>query len=280
MFTSLNPRMIRLSLSFEETVQAARDFGFEGVELDPASLVDVPAERMKQRIADAGLRPGGWSLPFDYAADESSYETGLRGLGEVAARAAAVGATRCTRWIRPWSDDRDWDENWRFHVRRLQPVAATLAEHGCRLGLEFVGPATSRRGRPYPFVHTMEQALSLCREVGPGAGLLLDSWHWYTSSGTASEIAGLRGEDVVSVHVNDAPAGLPVDQQIDTERLLPGASGVIDITSFLEALRGLSYDGPVVVEPFDRSLESLEERERLRVTARALERVMTHATTT
>jgi sugar phosphate isomerase/epimerase len=274
MFTSLNPRMLGLSLSFEETVQAAVDFGFEGVELDQATLVDTPPERLKQRIDGAGLRPGGWGVPFDVTADESSYRAGLGELGGVAARAGSVGATRCIRWIRPYSDDLGWDENWRFHVGRLQPVATTLAEHGCRLGLEFVGPATSRQGHRHPFVHTVDEALALCREVGQGTGLLLDSWHWYASGGTPRDLARLANDDVVLVHVNDAPAGRAVDAQIDNERLLPGSTGVIDIGAFFAALRAMEYDGPVVVEPFDRALESIDPRERLRLTADALQKVM------
>ena len=169
-----------LSLSFEETVQAAVDFGFEGVELDQATLVDTPPGRLKQRIDGAGLHPGGWGVPFDVTADESSYRAGLGELGGVAARAgrwAPLDAFAGYGLIR----DLGWDENWRFHVGRLQPVATTLAEHGCRLGLEFVGPATSRQGHRHPFVHTVDEALALCREVGQGTGLLLDSWHWYAS---------------------------------------------------------------------------------------------------
>ena len=274
MFSSLNPRMIRLSLSFEETVQAASDYGFEGVELDQASLVGVPPEDLKQRIQGAGLRVGGFSVPVDFAHGESVYEEGLRALPGLAARAAAVGATRCTLGVRPWSDDLPWKENWRFTVQRLQPVAAILAEHGCRLGLEYIGPETSRRGHRYEFIHTMEEALSLGREIGSGTGLLLDSWHWYTAKETPADIARLTNDDVVSVHINDAPAGLRVDEQMDLERLLPRASGVIDIGGFLGALQALTYDGPVIVEPFDKSLQKLDAQECLRATADALHTVM------
>lgn len=274
MFTSLSPRMIRLSLSFEETVRAAADYGFEGVELDRESLEGTPPDRLKQLIESAGLRAGGFSLPVDFLGDEATYREGLRALPRAAARAVAAGATRCTRGVRPWSDDRDWDENWRFTVQRLRPVAALLAEHGCRMGLEYIGPATSRRGHRHEFVHTMEGALSLAREIGSGTGLLLDSWHWYTAGETPADLARLTNDDVVSVHVNDAPPGIPVDEQMDLERLLPGASGVIDIGGFLGALRSLSYDGPVIVEPFDRSLEKLDPPERLQATARALRKIM------
>jgi sugar phosphate isomerase/epimerase len=266
--------MIRLSLSFDETLQAARDYGFEGVELDQTSLVDVDPARVKQRILDAGVRVGGFSAPVSIAADEATYQEGLRALPDIAARAAEVGATRSTLGIRPWSDDRDWDDNRRFTVQRMQPVAAILAEHGCRLGLEYIGPATSRHGHRYPFVHTMEGALALAREIGSGTGLLLDAWHWYTSKETPDDIARLTNDDVVSVHVNDAPPGIPVDEQKDLERLMPGASGVIDIRGFLDALLALNYDGPVIVEPFDKTLQALDGPGRLRATADSLAKIM------
>lgn len=277
MFTSLNPRMIGLSLSFDETLQAARDFGFEGVELDQTTLADVAPATIRERLEGAGLRAGGFPASINAAADAATYEERLRALPDIAARAGAAGATRSTGGVRPWSDDRDWDENWRFTVQRMRPVAAILAEHGCRLGLEYIGPATSRSGHRYPFVHTMEAALALAREIGSGTGLLLDSWHWYTSHETPDDIARLTNEDVVAVHVNDAPPGIPVDEQKDLERLMPGASGVIDIRGFLDALLALNYDGPVIVEPFDRTLEALDRPGRLRTTADSLARILGRA---
>ena len=55
---------------------------------------------------------------------------------------------------------------------------------------------------------------------------------------------------MVYVHVNDAPAGVPIDEQMDGVRALPGATGVIDIAGFLQSLAAIGYDGPVVPEPF------------------------------
>lgn len=274
MYTSLNPRMLQLSLSVDETIDAAREYGFQGVEIDVPGAIDTPPDLLRERIQGAGLRAGGWSLPFDFAADETTFREGLQRLATYAPLAAGLGARRCVRWVRPCSDELSWSENWTLHRERLRPVAALLAESGCRLGLEFVGPLTSRRGHRYPFIHTADQMLGLCREIGPNTGLLLDSWHWYTSGGTAADLARLNNDDVVLVHVNDAPAGLARDEQIDRERLLPGASGVIDILAFVDELRRMSYDGPVVVEPFDDSLASLAPSARLKATAGALRAVM------
>ena len=53
-------------------------------------------------------------------------------------------------------------------------------------------------------------------------------------------------------------------------RVLPGASGLIDLTGFLRALDGIGYDGPVAVEPFDASLAAMPPGERVRLAAQSL----------
>lgn len=274
MYSSLNPRMLQLSLSMDETIDAARVYGFDGVEIDIRSFDETPPERLRARIQDAGLRAGGWTLPLDFAADAPTFREGLRRLPTHAKPAAALGAKRCVRWVQPFSDELSWNENWSLHADRLRTVSTVLEEHGCRLGLEFVGPLTSRQGHRYEFIHTAEQMLALCEEAGPNVGLLLDSWHWYTSGGDVADLVGLNNDNVVLVHVNDAPAGRARDEQIDRERLLPATTGVIDIRAFMDELRRMDYDGPIVVEPFDSSLASHEPSARLRATADALRAVM------
>src|ERR1700733_8120886 len=54
----------------------------------------------------------------------------------------------------------------------------------------------------------------------------------------------LSASQVVYVHVNDAPRGSTVERQLDGVRLLPGGSGVIDLTGFLGAPEAIGYDGP------------------------------------
>ena len=80
----------------------------------------------------------------------------------------------------------------------------------------------------------------------------------------------LRGEQVVHAHVNDAPPGVPIDEVVDMERLLPGASGVIDARGFLAALGEIGFDGPVIVEPFNADVRALPPPERVAAVAASL----------
>jgi sugar phosphate isomerase/epimerase len=75
---------------------------------------------------------------------------------------------------------------------------------------------------------------------------------------------------VVYVHINDAVVGVDVDEQLDDVRTLPGATRVIDLVGFLQALDRIGYDGPVAVEPFDGSLAGLPPDERVRLVAQSL----------
>ena len=153
-----------------------------------------------------------------------------------------------------------------------------LAEYGGRLGLEFVGPQTLRRGHPYEFIHDMAGMLDLCADIGTGnMGLLLDSFHWYTSQGTAEDIARLSDSLVVDVHINDGVAGRGPDEQLDGERRLPGETGVIDLETFLHGLKEIGYTGPVTPEPFSPQLRERPPEEAIQTTADALLRVWAKA---
>jgi sugar phosphate isomerase/epimerase len=279
MYKALSPGAIGVrARNLDEALAAARRGGFEGVEINPREVPDLVdahgAEHVRGMFADAGLRPAGWILPTDWRGDEGAWRDGLAELPRLARAAAAIGASRTMTWVLPASDERSFDDNWRFHVERFTPIARILAECGCRLGLEFIGPNTSREGQRYPFVHMMEGMLELGAEIGPDVGLLLDCWHWHTSHGTLDSLRALRAEQVVYVHVNDAPAGITTDEQLDNVRALPGETGVIDIAGFLQALRSIGYDGPVTPEPFKRELADLPSDDiRLEVVGRAMDRI-------
>jgi sugar phosphate isomerase/epimerase len=271
MFRCLNPGAIGVSLPWDQCLPLAKKHGFEGIDVNPDPA--VPAAKITDALARHGLKVGGTGLPVNLHGDDKAYDASIAALEPKAARAAEIGVTRFATWILPFSDTRPFKENFAWHVQRLGRAARVLAGHKCRLGLEFIGPKTCRVGHKYPFVRTMEQMLELAEAVGPNVGLLLDAWHWYTSLGTVEDILALRPEQVVYVHINDAPAGIPVDAQKDNVRRLPGETGVVDLKGFLGALDKIGYDGPVVPEPFVKELASLPGEESIRRVGEALRRI-------
>jgi sugar phosphate isomerase/epimerase len=267
MYPALAPWAIGVNLPLEEYARLAAAAGFRGVTVD----VTGNPEEIRRVLEVNKLRPAAWGLPVDFRRDEDAFRSGLGNLAEVARKAKQIGADRCSTWILPFSEELDFDTNWARHRERLRACAEVLADHGCRLGLEFVGPATARQGRKHEFIHDMETMLDLCSAVGTGnVGLLLDCFHWYTSRGTVEQIGRLSDALVVDVHVNDAVPGRSPEEQIDNDRRLPGETGVVDIVGFLRGLRDIGYTGPVTPEPFSPRLGQMAPEEAIRATADAL----------
>jgi sugar phosphate isomerase/epimerase len=281
-FTSLHTGAIGLSIPLEEALDLARANDFAALDLSITDLREradrTSAQEIKDAFGAAGVRPGAWGLPVNFRGDEEVYHAGLAELPRDAALAQEVGSPWCSTWLLPFSDELDAAANMERHVARLRPVAQILAAHGCSLGLEFVGPTTMRAGHAHEFIHTMDGALELAARIETGnVGLLLDCFHWYTAHGTIEDLARLSADQVMYVHLNDARAGRAVDEQIDGERLLPGASGVIDVVAFLQALRRMAYEGPVAVEPFDDALRALPPAARVHAVAESLRMVWARA---
>jgi sugar phosphate isomerase/epimerase len=220
------------------------------------------------------VRPGSWGFPLEYRRDEAAWRQGLAALPKQAKLAAQLGCFRTATWIVPCDDERNFLANFDFHVARLKPAAHILKDYGHRLGLEFIGPKTLRKSKKYGFVYTMDGMRALGAAMGAGnVGLLLDIWHLYTSHGANDDVRELISEDIVVVHVNDAPVGIPVDEQLDQVRMLPGETGVLDIAGFLQALHDIGYDGPVTAEPFSQRVRALPPAEAVRETAAAMRKV-------
>lgn len=277
MYKALSPGAVQVKPNgLREAIALAARHGFGGVEFNPREVAGLIQEHGLETVrgwfATAGVRPAGFGLPLDWRGEEGAWRAGLESLPALAETAAALGCLRCMTWIMPSSDERSYAENRRFHIERFQPAAEILGQHGIHLGLEFIGPKTLRDARKHVFIYQLWDMVDLGQAIGPNVGLLLDCWHWYTSGATVQDVRKLRPEQVVYVHVNDAPTGVPVDEQIDNRRALPGETGVIDIAGFLSALQSIGYDGPITPEPFKAELKDLPNDDaRLEVVARAMD---------
>jgi sugar phosphate isomerase/epimerase len=271
MYSCLGPGATGLDVPFPRAAELAGSAGFEGIQVDLNYLRDHGPERYNAVLDEHGLRSGSLGLPLRVDGPREEYESGRAKLDDAARLASAVGCERVSTYIMSFSDERPFEENFAFHRDRIEPVAEILAAHDLRLGLEFLGPKTMREGHEYDFVHTAEGMLDLCAAVDPDTvGLLLDSWHWYTAGGDVETLRSLSADDVVDVHVNDAP-DRPRADQIDSDRRLPAQTGVIDIEAFLRELDRMGYDGPVSVESFSDDVEAMAPADAVTATKGALD---------
>jgi sugar phosphate isomerase/epimerase len=262
MYTTIGPEALGIrGLSLSEAIDLARDAGFVGLSFDSRAAAQIIDEQglaaAQEQFAQAGVKPALWNLPVAWR-DDNQWASDLRELPRLARAARNLGATRTATYMPSGSDERPFQENFDWHVARLRPIAEVLRDEGCRFGIEFIGPKTFRAAFRHEFIHTLDGVMELVAAIGTGnVGVMLDSWHLYTSGGTLADLERLTNDDVVVVHVNDAPAGIARDKQIDTVRTLPMETGVIDLVGFMRALRKMAYDGPVMPEPFSQRINDL-----------------------
>jgi len=267
---------IGVSAKQPEAIELAARHGFESVGADGQYLAALSADQLaelKAAMKAKNLVFGAANLPVEFRQSESRFAEGLTALESIAAGLQRAGVKRISTWLSPCDGRLTYVQNFRQHAARLRKVALVLKAHELRLGLEYVGPRTSwTRGR-YPFIHTMAEMKDLIAEIDTGnVGFLLDSWHWYHAGDTATDLLSLKPEDVIAVDLNDAPAGVPKDQQVDNRRELPAATGVIDVAAFLNALNQIGYDGPVRSEPFNEAVNKMSKDEACAASVAALKK--------
>ncbi len=267
---------IGFSATQPEAIDLAARHGFESVEVNPGylgSLSDEQLAQLKASMKAKGLGFGAAGLPVEFRQDEARFQQGLKSLPAFAAGLQRAGVGRAGTWLMPCHDQLPYIRNFRQHASRLSAVAKVLDDHGVRLGLEYVGPKTSWASRRYPFIHTMAEMKELIAEMNAGnVGFVLDSWHWWHAGDSAADVLSLKAADVVAVDLNDAPAGIPKEQQVDNHRELPCATGVIDVAAFLNALNQIGYDGPVRAEPFNQALNKMPKEDACAATAQAVKK--------
>jgi sugar phosphate isomerase/epimerase len=276
MTINLMPGMIGVRANQRELIELAHAHGFESVEPMGGELARLSADQVKEVLATMRSKHvvfGAAGLPVDFRGEESKFDEGLRGLPEIAEALHRAEVTRMGTWIMPGHNSLTHLQNLKQHAKRLRQIADILAERKIRLGLEYVGTKTLRDRFHYEFVHTMAETKELIAEIGAkNVGLILDSWHWWNANETDKDILTLSADQIIACDLNDAPAGKPKEQQIDGQRELPLATGVIPVQSFLNALQKLGYDGPVRAEPFNKPLNDLDNEEACAKTFDAMQR--------
>ena len=265
-----------IKASQTEAIDYAARYGFDVVDADGRYLGDLAQPDLARLLDSMRAKNVGWAMagfPTEFRKDDAAFNESVKALPAYAAGLERAGVKRVTTWISPNSADLTYMANLKTHARRLREAASILKDHGIRFGLEYVGPKTSWSTRRFPFVHTMAEMKELMAEIDrPNVGFVLDSWHWYTSGEAKKDLLTLRADQVVSVDLNDAPAGIPVDQQMDGKRELPAATGVIDAASFLGGLQAIGYDGPVRAEPFNDAVRKMTPDQALAAAKAAIDK--------
>lgn len=272
----LNPGSIGVKANQKELLQLAVNYGYEAIVSMPDQLgkySDMELNEFLAQMKESDICWGSTNLPVEFRKDEATFQEGLANLPATAKALKRAGARRINTWILNGDDQLTYLENFKQHASRLRACAKVLSEYDIRFGIEYVGPKTSMIRKKYPFLRTMAEARELISEIGvTNMGLVLDSFHWYCADDTVDDILSLDKKDIITCDLNDARADLSKNEQIDGTRELPGATGVIDLKSFLQALVKIKYDGPVRSEPFNKALNELDNEDAVKTNYQAMKK--------
>ena len=278
MIISLSPATAGGGLPLSEQVALCARHGFAGLEIGIGAVREMGAGAARALFQNADVLPVTFGLPVEWRKDEDAFGADLAQLPELARLAAELGISRCTTYVLP-STDAPVAQYAETSTRRFAQIARILADHNINLGLEFLGPQQFRPDPNNVWFYDIAGALEVADEINRAAntanvGLLVDCWHWYASGGTLMDLASIPVNQIVHVHINDAPVGVALSDLVDNVRELPGATGEIDVRGFLSTLRALGYDGPVAVETFSQQLNDLSPDEAATLAATATHNVL------
>ena len=275
MYKALSASNLGHPAVFKEAAEVTAKTGYEGYLFSIMKDSQTPAEETIELLQKYNLKPAGFSLPFDFRGSKEAFEDGMANFENLVKYAAKIGANRCATYIMPFHDTLNYAENFELHRSRLTEACKVMKEYGIIFGMEFVSSPDLLKDKKHLFIHDLPKMLELCDAIGTGnVGILMDLWHWDFANHTKQDIVNLKCPDMVAlVHINDAPAGVPRDEQKDFIRKLPGETGVLRIAEFFEGLKELGYKGPVVVEPFEPKLKEMSFEDAIVTNMAALNKV-------
>ena len=224
-------------------VQVVSGAGFDGIELQLPTV---------ERYIDAGFTAddlvnslGPLSVTmFDVLLgierSDTDFRRGLRtSCARFAALAAAVGCSALQVVALDDFHDADWPGRRRRLVSSLNELADIAEPYGVRLALE---PVTFSRFR------SIEHVLEVTEIVGRArVGLVLDTWHLWTSHTPWEEVARLDPSALVCAHLSDSKAQTR-DTWSDADRAALPGDGVVPLREGVDAIRATGFDGVWSVE--------------------------------
>lgn len=271
---SLNPSAIGVSVSQGRLFDYVLEYGFEAMAAVPSdlrSMTESEAEAFQSKMSENNISWDAAGLPVQFRATKEEYKQGLEQLKLDCQVLRRFGAKRMNTWIMPTHSTLTYRQNFHLHTSRMIEISKILADYDITLGLEYVGPKTLMARDKYSFIRTFKEMRELIEAIGsPNVAYQLDSFHTYCAQDDLEELSRLSKDQIVTVDLNDAKAGRSPDQQIDNERELPGASGLIDLKAFLEVLLAIGYDGPVRAEPFNQVLNNMDNDQAVAATYDAM----------
>jgi sugar phosphate isomerase/epimerase len=234
--------------SFEERVDAAAEAGYTGIGLRPKDYQRARASGLSDADMCALLDDRGITVVEHQALRDWAGGDGRASEEELFAVADALGGTYVIALAA------ELPASYQVVAERLAHLADRAAAHGLTVALEFM---------PWSDIHDAATSWNLVRmSEHPGAGVLVDSWHFFRGKGRLEQLRIIPPERVVAVHLADADAAVVGTLPEDTisRRRVPG-EGDLPLVDFVRTLdeTGVHVDFAVeVLSEEQRALPAMQ----------------------
>lgn len=229
-----------------EKIRLAGLHGFKAIELwlndvlahveQGGSVLDV-----NKAVADAGLLvPSTIAMKGWVEAGEDEYPAALEEVRRRMDLAAQLGSPYVI--ATPSREPTDLA----LITRRYGRLLEIGRQMGVKPVMEYLGFCHS--------VYTIDQLLEVVEGTGdPDACVVLDAFHTFRGGSNQRDLEKVPAERIAHYHLDDAPASVPRQQQMDPDRVMPG-DGIIDLRYEIDLLRRKGYYGCVSLELFNPGL--------------------------
>jgi len=162
MFKNFSPSELGIKTNLREALRLATIGRFEGVDLPVDETIELVEKYSIDYVSGMyqsfNLKIGGWRLPVNIYSDEEEFKSGLEKLKKFVPIATELGAKRVYTAVRPFSDEKNYNENFKWHKERIKKIVGVIED--CHLGFEFISTPL-KKNHKYKFIHILEEILHL-----------------------------------------------------------------------------------------------------------------------
>jgi len=218
-------------------IEIAAKAGYDGVELWVSDVRDYlkagnTVHTLAKFIADRKLKvENAISFTTWMVHDPAKRKEGLKQLEEEMGIMAALGCGYIA--APPVGVEKDKPVNFQEAGNYYREILQLGRKHGVMPLLEFWGASGT--------LYNLSQALAIAAAADdPDAKILPDVYHLFRGGSGFNGLKLLSGTAVEVIHFNDYPAGKPVNEQTDSDRVYPGdgAAPLKQVLRYLQQMGG------------------------------------------
>jgi D-psicose/D-tagatose/L-ribulose 3-epimerase len=230
-------------------IEKAKEIGFETIDIYIADVDTFPTEAVKREVGRVGIEvvtTHGLSEDANtISPDPKARAKGVETLKKLIDLNVALGSKIAAgipyaAWGYRSGKPRT-DQEWEWSVNALREIGEYAKSGGdLIIAVEAVNRFETH------FLNIAADAVRYCKDVGTGnIKVHLDTFHMIREEDSFRGAVETCGREYLGyVHACESQRGIP-------------GSGLVPWKEFFTALKGIGYDGPVVIESFDPSFEEI-----------------------